>query len=62
MTFSTYDRYDAEWESPDTGRTVYRPGVDDDEDCTCTYAAFAKIGGGTGFDISRYDPDCPEHG
>lgn len=27
--FSTYDPYDAEWESADTGRTVYRPGRDD---------------------------------
>lgn len=30
--------------------------------CTCTYAAFASYAGGTGFDISRYDPACPEHG
>lgn len=29
-SFSTYDPYDAEWEDPNTGRTVYRPSEDDD--------------------------------
>ena len=26
----TFDACDAEWENPNTGRTVYRPGLDDD--------------------------------
>lgn len=30
--------------------------------CTCWWGAYAKIGGGTGFDIAKYDPKCPEHG
>lgn len=33
----THDPYDAEWENPNTGRTVYRPGEDDcDETCEGT--------------------------
>lgn len=31
------------------------------ENCTCWWGSYAKIGGGTGFDIARYDPECPEH-
>lgn len=27
---SSYDPHDAEWENPNTGRTVYRPSEDDD--------------------------------
>ena len=35
---------------------------DDTEKCTCTYGSYVKYAGGTGFDIAKYDPDCPEHG
>ena len=30
--------------------------------CTCTYGAYAKYAGGTGYAIAKYDKDCPEHG
>jgi hypothetical protein len=30
--------------------------------CTCWWRAYVKHGGGTGWDIARYDPECPEHG
>lgn len=30
MTGFGHDPYDAEWESPNTGRTTYKPGEDDD--------------------------------
>jgi len=29
--------------------------------CTCTYGSFLRHGGGTGWDIAKYDPDCPVH-
>jgi hypothetical protein len=32
------------------------------DDCTCTYGSYVKPGGGTGWDVARFDPDCPEHG
>lgn len=44
-----HDPHDAEWEDPNTGRTVYKPGVDDvcencgvDVDsCTCSEPSWA---------------------
>lgn len=30
--------------------------------CTCWWGAYIKYCGGTGFDIVKYDPKCPEHG
>lgn len=30
--------------------------------CSCTYGAYVKYAGGTGFDIVKHDPECPEHG
>lgn len=34
----------------------------DEERCTCTWSSFVKYGGGTGFDICKFDPACPVHG
>lgn len=39
--------------------------VDDEngDECSCTWGSYVNPGvGGTGWDIARYDPDCPEHG
>lgn len=30
-------------------------------ECTCWYGSYVKPEGGTGFDLARYDPACPEH-
>lgn len=29
--------------------------------CTCTYGAYIRHGGGTGWDIAKFDPECPVH-
>lgn len=31
------------------------------EGCTCWYGAYSKYAGGTGWDIVKYDPECPVH-
>lgn len=43
MTGFGHDPHDAEWENPNTGRTVYRPGTDDDycESCDGTIVSLA---------------------
>lgn len=30
-------------------------------ECTCTYGSYVIYSGGTGWDIAKYDFDCPEH-
>jgi hypothetical protein len=42
--------------------TLWDERDDDEPKCTCTYGAYVKYAGGTGFDISEYDPECPIHG
>ena len=44
----------------DGGLVAFRESLNT-EPCTCTYAAYVRHGGGTGFDIARYDSACPEH-
>jgi hypothetical protein len=34
----------------------------EEEKCTCWWGAYNKYAGGTGWDIAKYDPKCPEHG
>lgn len=31
------------------------------DNCTCWWGSYVRHGGGTDFDIARYDPKCPYH-
>jgi hypothetical protein len=48
----------------DTGEVLEPDEIIDAEEarCTCTWGSFVKFAGGTGWDISKFDPDCPVHG